>query len=384
MSNIHLINIDSKSVSYTDTITNGVLRLKNPITRTDKEYFTIQLIGLNICNSWYVINSSNDTIYIAESDEDGSNPATPFTITIEHGNYSIDEIISTIQSRLNDGTQHGITYAISYDTHEYKMIISTETVDKKTVFDFSQSDSPYQVLGFLQAEYTMTTTTQLKSPNCFNMRPNRNIYIRTSLVNNQYMLQNSNVLYIQQVNVNKFQYQTNQSKGELYTISNDTIDQIDIQITDYFGNYLELNGVDWFVKIEIAKHSIRQTDEQILIDKKDKLRAEAILIGQQIGNELERYMMPIFKVLSNGNKKQFEQMDKLISQNRKIKRTLKQTKQPERKRSDIPENKFLKQVIKDNETQNDTPLATLVQHPKGAPNEQQQNEQSTNDQQLIS
>jgi hypothetical protein len=63
---------------------------------------------------------------------------------------------------------------------------------------------------------------------------------------------------------------------------------------------------------------------------------------------------------------------------------LKQTKQPERKRSDIPENKFLKQVIKDNETQNDTPLATLVQHPKGAPNEQQQNEQSTNDQQLIS
>jgi len=355
MSNKHLINIDSKDVQYTDINTNSTLLLKNPITRSPNEYFTIQLISLNICNSWYVINSSNDTIYIQESDESGLNPATAFTITIEHGNYSIDELITSLQTSLNNNTEHSIVYVLTYDTHEYKMIISSDTLDKKAVFDFTQSDTPYLIMGFLKSEYSMTTTTDLKSPNCFNMKPNRNIYIRTSLVNNQFMLSNSNTLFIQQVNVNKFQYQTNQSKGELYTISIDTINQIDVQITDYFGNHLELNGVDWFIKIEITKHPIQQTVSQMLIDKKDKLRAEAVLIGQQIGVELERYMTPIFKILSNGNKKQFEQMDKLISQNRKIKRTLKQPKQI-KQQSDIPENKFLNQVIKDNtpEQPNDT------------------------------
>lgn len=104
--NDHYVLIDSRQRNHDS------YEINDYCVDLEEEYDNILFINMkqiNLPNSDYIINSSNNKITIEESIN------TPFDVVIQEGNYNISELLTEIENTLN--TTLDSTYTVSTSTH---------------------------------------------------------------------------------------------------------------------------------------------------------------------------------------------------------------------------------------------------------------------------
>lgn len=206
--------------------------------------------------SWTNINTRRNKLYYTESNLDNSNSYN-LSLTIPNGNYDITELITYIKDQLNANTQHNIIYDITYDNVKNKITISITNQDKKIIFDFTQINTIYKMLGFDNLTYTLTYDFSLTSSKSINVYPDDVIYIRTNIIsNNSYDTKTRDKSDILQkidikCNMNDFIFLENEITPIL---SNDEyIKEIRLKITDEDNNIIDLDGQEFTATLKIEE-----------------------------------------------------------------------------------------------------------------------------------
>jgi hypothetical protein len=239
----------SQSVSY-------VLNTPLTIVRRDKQY-VLRVVDGYIPYTYYNITDTNNKLVVVESNEDGSNPQVPYTIEMTLGNYQMlysdsdtrnaNEFCYALQQELNSGSVYGITYLVSLNLINHKIVISTATLDKKSKFTLSTS-SPYRILGSSIGDHEMTTTTDLTFENVGNLYPRKMLYIHTNLE-----IQNNTSNSLLSINPRVRPYAFINLPKRNMLIEDITISHIDLQLVNVDGELIDLNGNDWSINIEIQE-----------------------------------------------------------------------------------------------------------------------------------
>lgn len=216
---------------------------------TDAHVF-VKLLSATIPHSFYNISSTTNKVQVTESDLDGSNEQSAYTVTIPESNYNITQLIAVLQEQLNSNSNHGVTYAVSYSTQSNKVTISTDTVNKKAVLDFTITGACKLPLGFGNGAYTVDTSTDLESPNGVQVFIHNNLYIRTNLQHTNTFDKNgkrSNILRQTPILTlpNQIIHIDGRQDPEI-SISNQHLGSLAIHLTyDNEQDFVDLNGLDW-------------------------------------------------------------------------------------------------------------------------------------------
>jgi len=235
----NIYNISSKNA---DVIFNGSalssglwslpnLNFNDPNIRT--VYFSIQ--HAEIPNTFYIINSSNDTLVILFS-------ATTYTITLPHGNYNVNTFISTITPLMPTG----LTW--SYSSLTGKLTLLNSAGGSVSVLPTTTMNT---IIGSGSA--TITGTTSLVMPSCVNFLPTARLNIRSSAFNigNHGIDGASDIILTIQNNGGQTSRLLYQNYNNLrFLLEQPNVQQIDLRITIDNGSLCELNGVDWFITFQ--------------------------------------------------------------------------------------------------------------------------------------
>lgn len=311
----YTININNKSNTENSQYGTVIdVLLNNPIILSDTYHIFIAYINkFSIPYTVYVINDFNRFIYVQESDEDGSNPQTPFFITLDLSNKNAILLADEIKNKLNLNSNHGITYAVQYNREIGKYIFSTNTPNKKAVFNFNGQNNAYKIMGFNKENYEMTTTTALTSVNIVNQATNSTIYIKTSILNsnssyeyndNENIFLNSNIIKTVHFQVEKYQMQVyNAAVRDAHVLGQREIKNFSIGLYDEENNEINLNGVDF---------SITLTIEEIQLNLKKLLSNEFNNINDE--RDLKNLIKNI-EIMNNNNKKKKKKKKKENGEN---------------------------------------------------------------------
>ena len=260
-----------------------IFNLNYPLILPAHSLFKISMISFICPYSFYNINNRCNKVYVTESDADGSNAQPMITITFPNGNYNMREITTELQSQLNALTSYGIVYSLVYNKNTNKITFSTVTANKRATFNFNQNYSMFEVLGFDEEQYIMTTAITLTSANSCILYPDDALFIRSNLVNGGFSFDTKNkntcdVLQIVEIRcgINGYIYLENESTECLYASN---IDQIQLKITDEDGLPIDLNNAHWrcTLKIETIDNpsSLMLKDDEP-IENKTKIYDELI------------------------------------------------------------------------------------------------------------
>lgn len=208
-----------------------------------ENYDRVVLLDANIPKSYYIINSSNNSIIVNENGVDRY-------ISMPNGNYTRTSFVSVMTGLLNTGGV-GWTYAITY-----KNMGVTEDDGKLTytvsgnsgiqpIFKFPTVDTIYEQMGFnLGSTYEFIADT-LTSTNVINLAQESTVFLRSDMVetnNNDNILQSfvtsSNGMYsiISFVNPDPIFYSRRiNHKANTYKF----------YLTDELGQEINLNGLSY-------------------------------------------------------------------------------------------------------------------------------------------
>ena len=224
--------------SSADNVNNNSFSFTLPnLEIADGNYNYLSVQYANIPYSFYNINSTNNTLnYTLNS--------VNYTITITPGNYNITQLITALKTLMTG-------FTISYNSITNKITFSHSTYN----FTFLSTSTCQEVLGFeLKTSYTSSSLSlvsvsciSLISIKCINVVSNLLTYnINKSNPNNQSILccipittqPNSIIEY---KNSNNF-------RSNLFI---NQISTIVIKLMDQNSNVLDLNGLDFFLTIQL-------------------------------------------------------------------------------------------------------------------------------------
>lgn len=197
-----------------------------------------------------VVGGVNNTLTIRESDDDGVTNVNEFTIIFTEGNYNVIQLKIEFK-RLLDLSPSTFTYDIDFNYVSHKLTITMTDVGKQSIFKFSPDTSIHESFGFDHADYTLTSTLPLTSPNIINLSGIRSVFIKTNLVNDgsidQSTGKNSRTLISIPINVphyNLLVYEKLNEYDDMF-ITNRNIHDFHIELTTEGGDHLLLNGQEW-------------------------------------------------------------------------------------------------------------------------------------------
>lgn len=109
---------------------------------TFRDIISMELIGSEIPNSYYNINSSNNLIHFRED------PGIILTATIPPGNYSLTSLKAAIETAMDAAGDAAISYTVTFDTISFKTTITSDAVGPK-IFDlvFFGGTEPFGEIG---------------------------------------------------------------------------------------------------------------------------------------------------------------------------------------------------------------------------------------------
>ncbi len=231
------IYLSSKTADkYINGLSNVVFNF--PIIEIDDLYHIhLGVISASIPISYYNVNNGNNLLKYNISSGENEN------IYIPVGNYNITTFTTILNSLLTN-------FTVSYSIPLNKFTFTHATSD----FTISNSSTCLPLIGF--TEYFHNSTARvLVSDRCINLSPVRSFTIsceyKTGNINKAAPgIQNilcsipicSNSLgIVNYIDNNKFQ-------SNIYT---NIFNSINIQITDQDGDYIDFNGVNWFMTLQI-------------------------------------------------------------------------------------------------------------------------------------
>lgn len=206
---------------------------------------SVQLVSAIIPNSIYVFSPErlNQVITLLET-------AFPVTfLSIPDGSYNITDFISILSNILTFGSPSGSTYTVTYDTNTRKLNISTTGPAFSFLFGAGgNANNPYLEMGF---NYNVNTipATNLTAPNVVNLSGVP--YLLLKLANLQHNINNTrNVSANFKVNLSTDfgfieYYSPNYALENYHTINEQSIQYLDVLLTDDNGVPVNLNGAEW-------------------------------------------------------------------------------------------------------------------------------------------
>ena len=235
----HLITLNSFDAQKNNSSYNSNVVFNFPSLLKDEKnilYNEILLLKCEIPFSFYAITANNNVLsyYL------GTNKS----ITIPVGNYNANSFITQLTALF---TSNGDTFTIAINNSTGILTFSTSTS-----FSFYASII-MTTLGFLNTTYSSTSNSltaiyplNLLGPKRLTIKSNQLLTNNVSSKNNGL----DSVLGVVSVNVPSFNlisYQTQENDG--HPLRSKVLNQIDIQILDENGNFINFNNIDWTISI---------------------------------------------------------------------------------------------------------------------------------------
>lgn len=226
----------------------------------NKQYY-LALHKVIIPKSYYEIDSNYNTFIV---DEEGGSSVS---VTIENGNYTIDELISEIESELDSNTTNSNDYTLSYDAIRNKITISfTGTSTDITINSIADGSTINQVLG-LGIPDTDNVTGDDNSINILAAASYEGLFavnevtkpyleILSNISTDNYY-DNTNILNmgcvvpVDDERNGLIVYDNANDEGG--KINKHTINRVELQLIDPYGNQIDLNGAPWSVDFKILE-----------------------------------------------------------------------------------------------------------------------------------
>lgn len=235
-------NISSKNAKALfngSALSSGLWELPN-LNFTDPNlrtvYFSIQ--HAEIPNTFYIINSSNDTLVI----DDG----TQHVIVCPHGNYNVTTFITAITPLMPVGY-----------TWTYNQVIAKLTLTKSSgAFTLIAAQSTIRDIIGLGNSNLVSVASAATMPNNVNFLPTARLNIRSSAINfNNYGIDGAADILATIQNTggqtSRILYQN--YNNQRFLVEQPNLAQMDLRITIDNGALCEFNGVDWYISIQIDR-----------------------------------------------------------------------------------------------------------------------------------
>jgi hypothetical protein len=256
----YILHIDSGKCTKVNGKSNHII-FYFPLIGGPDYHIDIELLSASIPYSFF--NISDYYRYLSVRETQTSNPANSFTfdISIPAGNYNINQLINQLQTTLNANTQLAVNYIISYDKITNKLTFSTPTTDRTITFLFNTGNKSkvdlQKILGFDLQDYSFSTGNNLISVGSVNISPYSNIFIvspNLSITNQISSLSGNytNILHKIPINTspNTFIYDRNLLFTK-YRSGINTLNAIELLLTDEDLDLIDFNGVDWYCSIKV-------------------------------------------------------------------------------------------------------------------------------------
>ena len=204
----------------------------------------IQLIASQIPHSFYIINANNNSLYYTIG--------TIFSIVIPEGNYNALNLITTMTA-LFLANGHTITPVISRITGKI-------TYTGTTNFTFNSSNSTIlKILGFLPLMNSSSVSNVLVSPFPLNLLGIKRITISsanlaTNALNTlRTKTQTQSILATIYINEPSYGLVTHSNTTNVnHLLKVNSIDNIDLQLTDEDGFFINFNNQEFTMKLLIS------------------------------------------------------------------------------------------------------------------------------------
>jgi hypothetical protein len=205
-------------------------------------YQTAKVLNAYIPYSFYIINDTNNKLII-----------NSITLNIPNGNYNAFTLLDQINTLMTD---NNILATLSLNTCDGTYILSSSS---PISINTTISNCINSIIGLDVGTYIGIingTKYIINFVYPVNTGGIHNIFIKTNLLTNNLKCggynNNSHILKSIPVNVEPFgiiQY-SNYENVETIIRNHDT-DYLEIELLDDYGNYIDFNGLDWSISIEI-------------------------------------------------------------------------------------------------------------------------------------
>lgn len=237
MSNLLLINSKERESSSTSS-SDFHIELKKPI-----QGCYVYLISAHIPNTFYNITSSNNKIRWSY----GATP-TSTSATIPDGAYAADDLASQLQTLMDADVGDTNTYSVSYDSTTFKFTFSRASGSNDFRLDFSNSDTPYYILGFANSNTALDANDKTSS-SVANLHPYQHIFIHIDEFKDDLIIPiNTTSGNIQEIYLNNSYTQTTELRYNNY------LRHLHVKLQDQNHNDISLNGADFSILLGIKPY----------------------------------------------------------------------------------------------------------------------------------
>lgn len=256
-----IIHLNSKDRT-SGTINNPRFLLTEPIRvkqDLNKQYY-IKMEDIMIARSFYEINDYNNTFIVSE--EGGSDNS----VTVDNGNYSINDLITVLQAALNAGTTNSNTYFLSYDTTTARLsIYFTGTSTDITINTIASGSTLNSNIGFGKSYDDISTNILVGSGNVaagtynVDLEPTQRLRVECNFgSNNCYSTQGKRSIAASiPMDVNRFEYKLfeNESSTPIrINIAANTTELV-FNVLDTDHRQIDLNGNDWSFTLIVLEYN---------------------------------------------------------------------------------------------------------------------------------
>jgi len=209
----------------------------------------LSFVHCEIPNSFYLVNSTNNTLTINAT-----------TYTIPPGNYNAVNFLNTILS--------GILSTLAI-TGTYSTITNKYTFTSLSAFTIQATSTCYKFLGLtVGTSYTGTSVVSIYPTNFLPI--SRLIVKSTAFNTNNYNSADKSsdmILSVQNSSATGALILWNNYSLTKYDISSlDSLNIVDLQITDDLGNQIDFQGADWYLTFKI-EYTYESKMNQLTFDK---------------------------------------------------------------------------------------------------------------------
>jgi hypothetical protein len=234
------------------TMKSNVVFFFSNMLKSDKNIYQkrISVVNAQFPVSWYLINSSNNRIYI-----------NTILYLFPVGDYNVSTFISTWKATF------GSNWTLTYNT-----ITKLITFTNNQAFTFRDDyNSLFPILGFITGTTYTSNSNSLTSQCVVNFGGLLKLNIKTSSFtsNNTDSFNKGKTRTICSVPVNADQtsivFYNNFTKYSIM-FKNSYFEDINIEIQDEYKNYIDFNNVDWSITLQI---DVLSQDNETLDDMHD-------------------------------------------------------------------------------------------------------------------
>jgi PKD repeat protein len=274
-SDILYFNIRSKECTSIDGLsTNIQVNLPFPINIPDNKHLEIEVVSAEIPISFYNISSDlqNNSFSYTKI------PTGTVNLTISNGQYTVDDLITTINGLQSD-------FTMSYSDIFNKFLITLKSPITSITFTYNINNYWQQLYGITSSQ-TITTPAYLSG--CVNLASVHSLLMRSSLANgNSASTAQSNNDVIAKISLDgNYGYMAILNQNS-YTrkniLSTGNISSFYLKITDQNQRTINLNGLVWECTIVFT-----------LINEEDFQRRSIQEMQQQQQSQLPPVPMPVF------------------------------------------------------------------------------------------